>query len=174
MPGEHRMNNAAGHRHRNTSRPRGPDRKRAARMEEKVTGTEPFAHRLLVFTLDAHTARIVTFETIDDGGDRRALSPEEQDSVAHEHTQCRIEQLIEQAFEAGIACALQEDPAEPQVEGADESDDDRELRHLLQSEAPKRAIFGTLIQHAIEQARGTTGRAAIPAPPVDGAPAKAN
>jgi hypothetical protein len=128
-------------------------------------------NRLFVFTIDADTAQIVKFETVDGSGGRRELSQEEKTVLVRKSKESRIEEILEQAFEAGIACALGEELSGTQTE---ETDEDAELRHLLlaqlieqsgiehlmKSEAVNRAIFRTLVQHAIESARTAAGRRA--------------
>jgi hypothetical protein len=96
--------------------------------------------------------------------------------------------VLELAFEAGIACALSDELGEAQTEETDQTAEDAELRHLLlarlidrcglkhlmKSEALNRAIFGTLIQQAIESTRAAGGRGATPTPQEGAAPARTN
>jgi hypothetical protein len=131
---------------------------------------DPAASRLFVFTIDADTAQIVKFERVDASGGRRELSQEEKTALIGKGGEDRIEEVLEQAFEAGIACALGDEPGEAPREETEETVEDAELRHLLlvqlmeqggikhftNSEVLNRAIFGTLIQHAIESAPAGT------------------
>jgi hypothetical protein len=128
--------------------------------EEKMTEFPLSASRLFAFTIDADTAQIVKLETLDASGARHELSEEEKADLARQGTE-DLDQLVEQVFEAGIACVLgggeREDKAEEPAEEA-------ELRHMLlapliehsrarrliQREALSRAILGTLIQHAMK------------------------
>jgi hypothetical protein len=174
------MNSAPGERHRNPAKQRTPDRKKNAQKEEKMTEADPCTNHLFVFTIDADTAQIVKFETVDASGGRRELSQEEKTALVKKGNGDRIEKVLEQAFEAGIACALEEELTETQTDEPDETDDDAELRHLLlarlieysafkhfmSSEALDRAIFGTLIQHAIEPAPApaAAGQGTAPVP----------
>src|SRR5215471_8136758 len=169
---ERAMNNASSFRHRSSARHKASDRRKSAQKEEKMTEADPSTNRLFVFTIDADTAQVVKFETVDAGGGRRELSQEEKKDLTRKSHEERIEEVLEQAFEAGIACALGEELSTAQADEADETDEDAELRHLLlvrlmeqggikhlmKSEVLNRAIFGSLIQHAIESARAATGR----------------
>ena len=95
--------------------------------EEKMTEFPLSASRLFAFTIDADTAQIVKLETLDASGARHELSEEEKAGLARQGTE-DLEQLVEQVFEAGIACVLgggeREDKAEEPAEEA-------ELRHML-------------------------------------------
>jgi hypothetical protein len=172
------MSSPSGLRHRSSARQKTADRKKGAQKAQRRTNGDPPAKRLFVFTIDANTARIVKFETVDEGGARRELSREEKAALIHKDNEGRIEEVLEQTFEAGIACALGEDLSESQAEETDEAGDEAELRHLLlarliehsavrhlmKSEALDRAIFGTLIQHAVATDRAVARRATTPKP----------
>ena len=167
------MNSASRVRHQRSARQKASARRKSA---------PPPSNRLLVLTIDADTAQIIKLETVDgSGGRRHELSQEEKTALVAEGHQERIEQVLEQAFEAGIACALSEELGDPQTEETDETDEtdeDAELRHLLlaqliersgikhlmQSDVLNRAIFGTLVQHSIESARSAAGRGTTPEP----------
>ena len=128
-----------------------------------MTEVAPSAAKLFAFTIDANTARVVKLETLDASGSRHELSEEEKASLAREESANGLEDVVERAFEAGIACVLGGE--EPQ-EKAEESAEDAELRHMLltpliehspakrliEREALTRAILGTLIQHATKPA----------------------
>src|SRR5262245_11150666 len=103
------MNSAAGLRHRSSARQRAPDRRKGAQKEEKMTEADPSADRLFVFTIDADTAQIVKFESVDGSGGRRELSQDEKTALVRKGNEDRIDEVLEQAFEAGIACALGEE-----------------------------------------------------------------
>jgi hypothetical protein len=161
------MNGASRLRHRSAPRHKASNRTKSA----------PSANRVFVFTIDADTAQITKFETLNGSGGRRELSQQEKTALVAGHDEDRIEGVLEQAFEAGIACALSEDLSDTQAEETDETDEDAELRHLLltqlieksgikhlmTTEVLNRAIFGTLIQHAIESARTPAGQGTTPA-----------
>jgi hypothetical protein len=157
------MASSSGLRHRSPASKKTPERRKAAQNEQETTNGDPPAERLFVFTIDANTARIVRFETVDESGDRRELSQDEKTALIDEGNEGRIEEVLEQTFEAGIACALGDDLTESPIEEAEEGGQDAELRHLLlaqliehspirhlmKSEALDRAIFSTLIRHAV-------------------------
>ena len=164
------MNSASRVRHQRSARQKASARRKSA---------PPPSNRLLVLTIDADTAQIIKLETVDgSGGRRHELSQEEKTALVAEGHQERIEQVLEQAFEAGIACALSEELGDPQTEETAETAADAELRHLLlaqliersgikhlmQSDVLNRAIFGTLVQHSIESARSAAGRGTTPEP----------
>ena len=83
---------------------------------------------LVAFTIDADSGRIVKVEKVDSTGARRDLSDEDAASLTKARTVPTLETIIEQAFEAGIACALG-DGVEQDV--GQESKDDTVLRRLL-------------------------------------------
>ena len=157
------MASSSGLRHRSSANKKTPDRKKGAESEQETTNGVSPANRLFVFTIDADTARIVRFETVDENGERRELTQAEKEALIDKGNGGRIEEVIEQTFEAGIACALEDDLGESETEAAEEAGEGPELRHLLlsqliehsavghlmKSEALDRAIFGTLIQHAV-------------------------
>jgi hypothetical protein len=134
--------------------------KKTAQKEEKMTEIAQSAEKLFTFTIDARTAQVVKFETLDASGARHELSDDEKASLAADGNG-GLEEFVEQAFEAGIACVLGGDERQ---ENADEPGEEAELRHLLltpliehspakrliQREALNRAILGTLIQHATQ------------------------
>ena len=114
---------------------------------------------LIAFTIDIATGQLAKLEKVDGAGARQELSSEEKVRLKQQSADT-IEALIEQAFEAGIACVLggradEKDPLE--------SEDDARLRELLlrpliehssvvrlmTREVLSRAILGTLIQRAI-------------------------
>jgi hypothetical protein len=117
---------------------------------------------LVVFTLDRGTGSIVRIEGVDPAGKRHDLSVEERAFLAEREPRT-LESVFEQAFEAGIACMLGDEAADDEPAGADaDSDDEAELRRMLlrplirhsparrlmESEALRHAILGTLIKQA--------------------------
>ena len=128
--------------------------------EENATEMGKSAGKLFTFTIDASTGQVVRLEVEDASGERHELSDEEKASLAQAGGAGDLEQLVERAFEAGIACVLGGEPEDKAEELADEA----ELRHLLltplieysparrllQREVLNRAILGTLIHHAMK------------------------
>ena len=154
--------------------------------EEKTMESAPSAGRLFTFTIDARTAQVVKLETLDASGARHELSEEEKASLAQAGAEEGIEQFVETAFEAGIACVLGEDERQ---HNSTEPAEEAELRHLLltpliehspvkrlmQREALNRAILGTLLQRAMTKAPVDVENAPAAGPPSDrAAPAHAN
>ena len=76
------------------------------RKEEKMTEIAQSAGKLFTFTIDASTAQVVKLETEDASGARHELSDEEKASLAQAGGDGDLEQIVERAFEAGIACVL--------------------------------------------------------------------
>ena len=118
-------------------------------------------HRLMTvtITIDAESAEVVRVEGVDATGARRELSDDEKASLMKEGRDERVTALVEQAFEAGIACVL---GIEEEEETTQESPEDAEfrrqllapllersgLRQLTERPALNRAILGTLMEHS--------------------------
>lgn len=118
--------------------------------------------KTITVTVDAETAKVVRVEGLDAAGAPHELSDEEKASfVTRENG--RLEELVEQAFEAGIACVLEGD-TEPDT--TKESAMEAELRHLLltpliehsaarhlfERTVVERALLGTLLEHSMRTA----------------------
>ena len=142
---------------------------------------------LVALTIDVDTSRIVKVEKVDSTGGRRDLSDEDAASLTKDNTIPTLEALIEQAFEAGIACVVGDESAQDE---APESDDEADLRRLLliplmertrahglqQPEALGKAILASAIAQAMthrrgeskvssQQARGSTTKPRAPTGP---------
>jgi hypothetical protein len=93
------------------------------------TGASALRPERLALTFDVNTGTVVTFESVDPAGRRHKLSKSEKIDLAKENHVPTLEVLIENAFEAGIACVLgdgrQAGATEP------ETQDDEDLRRLL-------------------------------------------
>ncbi len=168
-----------------------PVGKRSAQKEERaqegnMTRIAQSLGKVFAFTIDASTAEVVKLETLDASGTRRELSAEEKATLAQAGGEGGLEEFVERAFEAGIACILGTDERQ---EPAEEPAEDAELRHLLlaplieqsaarrlvQPGALNRAILGTLIRHATKKAPAPTESSSPGEPRSDGAaPARAN
>ena len=115
--------------------------------------------KFLTVVIDADSAQVVRVEGQDTTGARHELSADEKTRLAKRVTADRLEDLVEEAFEAGIACVLGGDTAPDPTK---ESPEDAELRRqllapLIERSAVKRwmdrgalnrAIVNTLIDHA--------------------------
>lgn len=142
--------------------------------EEKIIESAPAAGRLFAFTIDASTAQVVKLETLDETGVRHELSEEETASLVQAGVEDGLEQFVEKAFEAGIACVLgEEDPQHKSEEPAEEAElrqllltpliEHSPVKRLMQREALNRAILGTLLQRAMK--RVPVDAASAPADP---------
>lgn len=184
------MSTASGHRQNSSLKQKVSVGKHAvepqtAHEEEKMTETAQSGEKLFTFTIDATTAQVVKFEALDASGARHELTEDEKANLSRHGANGGIEEFVERAFEAGIACVLGGDERE---EGADESGEEAELRHLLltpliehsparrlmQREALNRAILGTLIQHATQAPAATASGSTSEPPAGRAAPARAN
>ena len=119
--------------------------------------------RLLSITVDADTAQVVRIEGLEPNGARRELSKTDREVLLSRVTDGRVEDFVERAFEAGIACVLDDEAGSA---ASQESAEDAELRHrllapliersavrhMMQPNVLDRAILSTLIDHASKQA----------------------
>jgi hypothetical protein len=142
-PGKRRAPNKKG---------RGP--KSSAHTSESVPDSD-----LLTVTFHTKTGQIVKIEGVNGVGAHHELSDEEKARLAKQTGKATLEAIVEQAFEAGIACALGDEADE---DDPLESEKDTNLRRLLlrpliENSAAKRlmrrevlsgAILKTLIHHA--------------------------
>jgi len=142
------------------------DQTEAAKTGRAATAvrTDQPVHRLMTvtITIDAESAEVVRVEGVDATGARHELSEEEKTSIVKERRDEHVAELVEQAFEAGIASVLGVDEEE---ETTQESPEDTELRHqllapliersalrhLTERAALNRAILGTLIEHSMKK-----------------------
>ena len=154
--------------------------------EEKITESAPAAGKLFAFTIDASTAQVVKLETLDESGARHELSDEEAASLMQAGAEEGLEQFVERAFEAGIACVLGEEDSQYRSEEPAEEAELRQLlltpliehspvKRLMQREALNRAILGTLLQRAMKRVPEDAASApADPSPADRAASAHAN
>jgi len=144
-----------------------PSAAEASKQKATVSATEQAASPdLVALTIDVANGRVVALERVDPAGARRELSAEDKARLADRQADTPLLRLVEQAFEAGIACVLGEaEEGEPE-----ESEADGELSHLLlqslfeqssakqlvESESLNRAIVGTLLGQAATSGSATT------------------
>jgi hypothetical protein len=135
-------------------------RGRKPKTSSATTDPAPSAD-LVAFTLDAANGRIIKVEGVDADGAHHELSTDERARLVETVAKAKgtLEHVVEQAFEAGIDCALGADADEEETA---ESDKEAELSRLLlrslmehsgagrlmQREVLSRAIVGTLIEEA--------------------------
>jgi hypothetical protein len=136
-----------------------PSSAEARKSKGAGASEQPTSPELVAITIDAATGRLVNVESVDSTGARQELSEPERARLANIDAKATLAGVIEQAFEAGIACVLGDAAGEPERA---ESDEDAELsrmllqslmertaaRRLMQREVLSRAIIGTLIEHA--------------------------
>ena len=153
------MPTANGRRQNSAVKPKVAARQKRSQEEQKMADIDQSEGKLIAFTIDTNTAQIVKLESLDATGARHELSDEEKASFVHEGAG-KLEDALEEAFEAGIDCVLG-DGAQDQAE---ESQEDAKLRHilltpllehsaakrLLQPEVLHRAIMETLVQHSMK------------------------
>jgi len=97
-------------------------------MTKHVTDNGHHAAELLTFTIDPRTGRIVKLEGLNADGARRELTDDEKARLIKRPRDRTIEQVVERAFEAGIACVLDGNGAD---DDSSESSDDIDLTHRL-------------------------------------------
>jgi hypothetical protein len=128
------------------------------------TGASPPRPERFAFTFDVHTGTVVTCESVDVAGRRHKLSKGEKIDLGKENHVPTVEALLENAFEAGIACVLGDDRQARATER--ETPDDEDLRRILlkpliersaaaqlmKREVLRQAIVQTLLEDVIKSA----------------------
>jgi len=109
--------------------------------------------KFLSVMIDVNSAHVVRVEGQDATGARFELSVDEKNSLAKRGAHERLEDLVEEAFEAGIACVLGGDTEPVDV---NESVEDAELRHQLLAPLIERSA---VVKSWIE--RGALNRAVV-------------
>jgi hypothetical protein len=171
MERKEREMNAARRSHRESAnRHRARDHKKGSQREPETNDTHESAGRLLAFTIVAGTGEIVKCEGLDANGDRYELSENEKSALAKE-ARLSLEEVLSRAFEAGMSCALDDAEGEDPENGAEEPEEDAELRrllltrliersaarHLFRRDVLSRVIFETLIEHSRSSRSKTVG-----------------
>ena len=111
----------------NAKTPKGPTGEgQGEKVRPSSSGAAPRPN-LVAFTIDADAGRIVRIEKVDSTGARRDLSDEDAATLIQENT-LTLETIIEQAFEAGIACVLGDEARQDDLQ---ETEDDAALSRLL-------------------------------------------
>ena len=105
---------------------RSADKKSSASKSSADT-SEPHPD-LLTVTIDTKTGQIIKIEGANGTRARHELSDEEKASLAKKTGKATLEAIIEEAFEAGLACGLGEEADEDEPV---ESEKDANVRHLL-------------------------------------------
>lgn len=131
-----RRNSPAKRRSVHARRGKASKQSEMTKVDESTSKGPEATAMLLAFTIDASTAQIVKLVSLDASGASHELSEDEKASLATAAGMDRLEEVLEQAFEAGIACAMGEGIADDLAEDVAEdkakaSEEDAELRHLL-------------------------------------------
>jgi hypothetical protein len=112
----------------------------------------------LAFTLDLNTGQIIRVEGVDAENMRHDLSQTEMTVLRSDTGRPRVETLLEEAFEAGIACILGGGSDETTETDGDAGlrqmilkplMDDSAAARLMKSDVLNQAIVETLIEHAL-------------------------
>ncbi len=117
---------------------------------------------LITATIEAATGKVIDVRSVDDAGESSELTTDRRARLSQQIGEASLEDLFEQAFEAGIACVLGDDADAEADADASESEEDAALRHqilqpmiehsaarrLMRQEILGRAIVGTLIRKA--------------------------
>jgi hypothetical protein len=111
--------------------------------DEKPSSAGP---DLFAFTIDASTGQITRLEKVDGTGARRQLSEQDKARLQTSKFSHTLEAIVEQAFEAGIACALGNGDEKDEVP---ESEDETEVRRILLLPLMERSRTKTLLQRSV-------------------------
>jgi len=117
------------------------------------TTQSPPPSQRLAFTIDTGTGEIIKIESVDSADQRRELTKTEKLDLAKESRGVGVEALLERAFEAGVACLLDDDDRKE-----DESETEEEagvrrvlLQHLMERTTVARAMRRQVLRQAIVQ-----------------------
>jgi len=147
------------------SKPGASDKKGSGSKSSAQTSKPVSDLDLLTVTIHAKTGQIVKIEGVDSAGRHHELSDEEKTNLAREKSKATLEDIIEQAFEAGIACVLgDEDGKDDSPESANDADlrrlllrpliEDGAAERLMQRDLLNRAMLTTLIQNSTSSRPG--------------------
>ncbi len=117
---------------------------------------------LFAFTIEASTGQITKLEKVDSTGARRQLSEEDKTNLRARKSWHTLDAIVEQAFEAGIACVLGDGDEQDE---AQESEDEAEVRRTLLLPLMARSRIMALLQRSVlGQAILTTALQQVSAP----------
>ena len=135
----------------------------ARASKRAATARSDAAEALVVVTLKVRDGSTLMIEAVDPGGARHELTAEEAAKLLGDRPNSTVEGLVHQAFEAGIACILDESQVGAAAdEAAGESREDAILhdelldalierspaKRLLQRDVLNSALLGTIISGA--------------------------
>src|SRR6516164_4149245 len=87
--------------------PRGASSGSGSASTSPSSAPQPASHpELLLVTIQAKTGEIVKVESADSSGSRHELNDQDKAGLGKEAAKATLERLVEEAFEAGIACML--------------------------------------------------------------------
>ena len=150
----------------NESNKPGASEKKGSASKSSAQTSKPVSDLdLLTVTIHAKTGQIVKIEGVDSAGRHHELSDEEKTNLARQKSNATLEDIIEQAFEAGIACVLgDEDGKDDSPESANDADlrrlllrpliEDGAAERLMQRDLLNRAMLTTLIQNSTSSRPG--------------------
>ncbi len=128
------------------------DQPRAELADRSVTSrSDRPAIKYLTVTIDVDSAHVVRVDGLDSTGTPRELSADERATLARDWGEAKLQDIVEQAFEAGIACVLGDDDRD----AISESSEERELRRRLLAPLIERSAVGQLME------RGALNRAVL-------------
>jgi hypothetical protein len=125
------------------------NRKEPNEKAPSSVGPEP---SLFAFTIDASTGQIGGLEKVDGTGARLLLTDQDKASLQAGKSWSTLESIVEQAFEAGIACVLGNGDDKDE---AQELEDEAEVRRALLRPLMERSRTMTLLH------RGVLGQAIL-------------
>jgi len=125
------------------------------------TTSEPASDSdLLTITIQAKTGQIIKIQSAEGGDGRNELSDQERADLLKKGAKDTLEALIEQAFEAGIACVLGDAVGRSEAE---ESEEEADLRHLLLEPLIRQSPVQRLMQREV-LSRATLPRSCLSRP----------
>ena len=128
------------------------DQPRAEKADRSVElRSDRPASNYLTVTIDADSAQVIRVDGVDATGVRHELSGDERAKLVKDWSDNKLQDVVEQAFEAGIACVLGGDERNTTAE----SPEDAELRHRLLTPLIERSAVGRLLE------RGALNRAVL-------------
>jgi len=129
-----------------------PDQPRAEPDDRSVgPRSDRPARNYVTVTIDADSAQVVRVDGVDATGVARELTIDERVALLKDLSHERLQDVVEQAFEAGIACVLGGDDFNTTAESPEES----ALRHRLLAPLIERSAVGRLME------RGALNRAVL-------------
>ena len=146
-----------------TSMPK-PSAAEGRKSKATASPSEQTRPDLFALTIDVARGRIVTLERVDEQGSRQQISADERSRLAKTQSSQALMRLVEEAFEAGIACVLgEEDESDPEESKADDELSRMLLRSLIERSKARYLIEGDTLDRAI--VGSLIGRAAASASP---------